>query len=232
LQPADYSVKPANAAPARIVTVDLVTRQTHEYVYLLDNPGTTSSAVSEITALSNDRFLVDERDGNVEPGAYKKLWVADLNGATDVGPAAAVPGATYDATHGGLLLGGRTIEGLAGKQDTATARATLAAAGVTVAGKSPSLDLGALVSGLDPTGGFFGHDKVEGVATPDGGRTLVISNDSDFGISGLAVTTPPFQLKAKILPNGAQDDGEYLVVDTTRTSDATSTATVRILVIA
>jgi hypothetical protein len=70
------------------------------------------------------------------------------------------------------------------------------------------------------------------VATTDGGRTLVVSNDSDFGISGLVSTTPPFQLKAKILPNGAQDDGDYLVVDTTRIGEATSTATVRILVIA
>ena len=73
---------------------------------------------------------------------------------------------------GGLLLNGRTVEGLVGKQDTATAQATLAASGVTVAAKSLSLDLGALVSGLDPTGGFFGHDKVEGVATTDGGRNL------------------------------------------------------------
>jgi hypothetical protein len=232
LQQADFTVKPANVAPVRIVTVDLKTRQTHEYVYLLDNPVTTSSAVSEITALSNTRFVVDERDGNVEPGAYKKLWVADLSGAIDVGPAAAVPGPAYDAAHGGLLVGGKTIEGLVGKQDTATARATLAAAGVTVASKSLDLDLGGLVSGLDPTGGFFGHDKVEGVATTDGGRTLVLSNDSDFGISGLVSTTPPFQLKAKILPDGAQDDGEYLIVDTTRITDATSTATVRILVIA
>lgn len=74
--------------------------------------------------------------------------------------------------------------------------------------------------------------KVEGVATTDGGRTLVISDDSEFGISGLVTTTPPFQLKAKILPNGTQDDGEYLVVDTRRLPAATSTATARILVIA
>jgi hypothetical protein len=48
----------------------------------------------------------------------------------------------------------------------------------------------------------------------------------------LVTTTPPFQLKAKILPNGTHDDGEYLVVDTSRLRAATSTATVRILVVA
>ena len=63
-------------------------------------------------------------------------------------------------------------------------------------------------------------------------KVIPLSNDSDFGISGLVSTTPPFQLKAKILPNGTQDDGEYLVVDTRRLPAATSTATVRILVIA
>ena len=40
LQQADFTVKPANVAPVRIVTVDLATRRTHECVYLLDNPAT------------------------------------------------------------------------------------------------------------------------------------------------------------------------------------------------
>jgi len=38
-------------------------------------------------------------------------------------------------------------------------------------------------------------------------------------------------LKAKIQPNGSQDDGEYLLVDTRRLPAAASTATVRILVL-
>jgi hypothetical protein len=86
------------------------------------------------------------------------------------------------------------------------------------------------VTGLDPSGGFFGHDKVEGVATTDGGRTIVVSNDSDFGVDGVTNDTPPFTLHAKILPNGAQDDGEYLVIDTTKLPAATRTATVTITV--
>jgi len=230
LQQPDVTVKPANVTTLRIVTYDLRTRATHEYVYLLDDPKENSGAVSEITALSGTTFLVDERDGHVEPGAYKKLFKIDLTGATDVGPHAAVPGATYDGTKGGLLLGGKTIDAYVGTDDTAASRADLARAGVTPVRKSLGLDLGALVTGLDPSGGFFGHDKVEGVATTDGGRTIVVGNDSDFGIDGVTGDAPPFRLHAKTLPDGSQDDGEYLLIDTRRLPAVTRTATVTIRV--
>jgi hypothetical protein len=169
--------------------------------------------VSEITALSSHTFLVDERDGNVEPGAYKKLWKIDLRGATDVGRASHVPGSTYDSAAGGLLVAGQTLDALVGASTTADASATLSAAGIRPASKSLFLDLGGFLTSIDPAGGFFGHDKIEGVAALDGGRRLVISNDSDFGIIGLTGDAPPFQLTPKILPNGQQDDGEFLVVD-------------------
>ena len=232
LQQPDVTAKPANITTLRIVTYDLRTRATHEYVYLLDDPKDNGGAVSEITALGGTRFLVDERDGHVEPGAYKKLFVVDLAGATDIGPRASVPGATYDAARGGLLLGGKSVDAYVGTHDTAQARADLAAAGVTPAGKSLGLDLGALLTRLDPTGGFFGHDKIEGVATADGGRTIVVSNDNDFGVDGVVNDTPPFRLHAKTLPNGAQDDGEYLAIDTAKLPAATRTATVTIRVTA
>jgi hypothetical protein len=234
LQQPDVTAKTANITTLRIVTYDLRTRATHEYIYLLDAPQTNSGAVSEITALSNTTFLVDERDGNFEPGAYKKLFKIDLTGATDVGPTSTVPGATYDAAKGGLLVGSgkQTIDAYVGSDDTAASQSALAAVGITPVKKSLDLDLGGLLTGLDPTGGFFGHDKIEGVATTDGGRTIVVSNDSDFGVDGITNDTPPFQLHAKILPNGQQDDGEYLAIDTTRLPAATSTATVRINVTA
>ncbi|WP_018637794.1 esterase-like activity of phytase family protein [Parafrankia elaeagni] len=230
----DLTPRPVTVPTLRVVTYNLRTRATHEYVYLLDDPLRNAGAVSEITAISNSRFLVTERDGNFEPGAFKKIFTIDLTGATDVGPKASVPGAVYTAGQGGLLLGtpGRTIEATVGSTDTATAAATLASFGIRPVGKTLDVDLAGLVSTLDPTGGFFGHDKVEGVATTDGGRTLVISNDNDFGIAGLTNTTPPFQLKPKILPNGQQDDGAFLVVDTTRLPAHTSTATVTITVTA
>lgn len=232
LQQPDVTAKPGNVTTLRIVTYDLRTRATHEYIYLLDDPKDNSGAVSEITALGGTRFLVDERDGGFEPDAYKKLFTIDLAGATDVGPSASVPGATYDAARGGLLVGGRSIDAYVGKDDTAQSRADLAKVGITPVRKSLGLDLGALLTRLDPSGGFFGHDKVEGVATTDGGRTIVVSNDNDFGVDGVTGDTPPFQLHAKTLPNGAQDDGEYLAIDTTRLPVATRTATVTIRVTA
>lgn len=231
LQQPDLTAKPGNVTTLRIVTYDLRTRATHEYLYLLDDPKANSGAVSEITALGGGRFLVDERDGGFEPGAYKKLFTIDLSGATDVGPSASVPGAAYDGAKGGLLVGGKTIDAYVGKDDTAASRADLAKAGITPVTKTLDVDLGALVTGLDPTGGFFGHDKVEGVATTDGGRTIVVSNDNDFGVDGVTNDAPPFTLHAKILPNGAQDDGEYLVIDTTKLPAATRTATVTVTVI-
>jgi hypothetical protein len=226
--------KPANVTTLRIVTYNLSTHAVHEYIYLLTDPKINGGAVSEITALSSTRFVVDERDGKFEPNAYKKLFAIDISGATDVGPNASVPGATYDGAHGGLLVGASQvpIDNYVGTDNTADATTALAGVGITPVSKSLDVDLGGLLTSLNPSGGFFGHDKVEGVATTDGGSTLVISNDSDFGIDGISSSTPtpPYQLHAKILPNGQQDDGEFLAIDTTRLSDATSTATVSLVV--
>ncbi|HKN52959.1 MAG TPA: esterase-like activity of phytase family protein [Amycolatopsis sp.] len=213
LQQPDLTKKPGNVTTLRIVTVDLATRATHEYLYLLDDPKDTSSAVSEITALSATTFLVDERDGKPQPGAFKKLYRIDLAGATDVG---------------GVLIDGKTIEAYVGTDNTAAAVKDLAAAGITPVSKALHLDLGALLTGLDPAGGFFGHDKIEGVATRDGGRTVLFSNDNDFGVDGVTNAAPPYALHPKLLPDGRQDDGEYLAVDTTKLPAATSTATVTI----
>jgi hypothetical protein len=89
------------------------------------------------------------------------------------------------------------------------------------------------VRSLSPNGDFFGHDHIEGLISRDGGNTLILANDSDFGIDGLAgepAATPPFQLKPKMLPNGTQDSGEILVVDTTKLPAATESVMVPIKV--
>jgi Esterase-like activity of phytase/Bacterial Ig domain len=224
------STKGTKVAITRIVTYNLRTHAIHEYLYTLDNPGTNGTANSEITALSNTTFLMDERDGNFPPNTYKKLYKIDLTGATDVGPASTVPGSVYDPAHG-LLIGGTSLEGLVGADSTATATAALAADGVTVVSKSLYLDMGGLLAALDPTGAFFGHDKVEGVTTLDNGRFVVISNDSDFGLGGVANATAPYTIVPKLNPvTGLQDDGQYLVIDMAKVPAATSTATVTITV--
>ncbi|MEU8896781.1 esterase-like activity of phytase family protein [Nocardia sp. NPDC048505] len=211
----------------RIVTVDLKTKAVKEFAYPLENPK-EKLAVSEITALSNTTFLVDERDGNKAPKANKKLWTIDIAGATDIGPQSTVPGAVYDPEQG-LLVEGKPLETWVGTVPTADGVAALRRAGITPVGKKLGLDLGGLVDALNPDGKFFAHDKIEGIATTDGGKTLYIANDSDFGLAG-AGNKPPFTLKPKTMPDGAQDSGEILAVDTTRLPAETETKTVTLTV--
>ncbi|HLK52562.1 MAG TPA: esterase-like activity of phytase family protein [Candidatus Angelobacter sp.] len=69
----------------RIEVIDLESGQTiHEFAYGL----TDGSGVSEITALNNHEFLVDERDGdgraNGDAAVVKEIFKIDLNGAVDV----------------------------------------------------------------------------------------------------------------------------------------------------
>jgi hypothetical protein len=214
----------------RIVSVNLATKAMKEYLYPLANPQDTKVAVSEITALSDTEFLIDERDGELQPGANKKIYIADISKATDVGPNATVPGATYRADAGGLQVEGKPIETVVGVTTDAAAIDKLKSLGITVASKTLKLDLGALLTELNNKGEFFGHDKIEGLATPDGGKTLVIANDSDFGVAGITSDTPPFKLKPKTLANGRQDSGEFLVVDTTKLPAKTQSKTVSIQV--
>ena len=54
------STKSFKVAVTRIITINLHSFQTKQYLYLLDNPATTGDANSEITALSSTKFLVDE----------------------------------------------------------------------------------------------------------------------------------------------------------------------------
>ncbi|MBN1173198.1 MAG: esterase-like activity of phytase family protein [Micromonosporaceae bacterium] len=212
----DQGTNPA-VTPVRVVTYHLRTGSTQEYLYLLDNPATNAGVVSEITALSSTRFVVIERDGLFPPTAVKRLWRIDLSGATDVGPLARVPGTTYRGDAGGLLIAGHTIEGLVGVQDTATATATLLAAGIRPVAKSLFLDLTSLLADLDPKSQVFSHDKVEGLVVLDRGRRVLLSNDSDFGLADLLADDQPYQLRAKLSPTtGHQDTGEFLLVDLAR----------------
>ena len=209
------STKASKVAVTRIITIDLRTFKTKQYLYALDDPATTGDANSEITALSNTTFLVDERDGNFEPGAHKTLYEVSLKGATDVSD---------------LTIDGKTPEAFVGTDGTSAAIAALTAAGVHVAAKQPYVQVGTLVTQLDPSGKLFGHDKVEGVATTNGGKTLYLSNDDDFGVDTIAVDPDGlWTVHQKVLPaTGQPDNGEILKVDTTKLPAVLKSTTVTI----
>ena len=220
--------RPRAVPLTRIVTIDLATRDAKMYLLPLADPQNTKVLVSEITALSATEFLIDERDTALAPEGNKKIYVADISQATDVGPASTVPGSSYDAAAGGLLVDGQPIEAYVGVTTDAEAVQKLQSADIEVVSKTLKLDLGGLLTELNPKGEFFGHDKVEGVVTPDGGQTLIISNDSDYGLVGIESDTAPFTLTPKTLANGAQDSGAFLVVDTTKLPPTTQTTTVSV----
>jgi len=68
----------------RIVTVDVATGAAHEYGYLL----TSGSGVSDVVALNDHEFLVDERDGkglgDGSNAKVKQVFKIDLAGAVDI----------------------------------------------------------------------------------------------------------------------------------------------------
>lgn len=134
----------------RIVTIDLPSGKTHQYAYLL----TTGSGASEIVALNDHEFLVDERDGkglgDASKAKVKQLFKIDLAGAVDISSMDGTTAATH-AVAKTLFL------------DLVTA---LTQNGFT-AGQIPSK-----IEGV-----AFGPDVKKGNTTL---HTLWIANDNDF----------------------------------------------------
>ncbi|MFY1621161.1 esterase-like activity of phytase family protein, partial [Micromonospora sp. WMMD736] len=105
---------PKGVPLTRIVTIDLDTRDSKVYLLPLADPQDSKVLVSEITALSDTEFLIDERDTALAPDGNKKIYIADISQATDVGPGSTVPGSRYDPAAGGLLVDGQPIETFVG----------------------------------------------------------------------------------------------------------------------
>jgi hypothetical protein len=155
----------ANSLVIRILTFDIASGATKQYVYMMEN--TTLQAVSEITAIDNNNFLVLERDGLFPTDAnratiFKKIYKISLSGATDIS----------DPANGanGKLFAGKTIEEL--KDAT-----TLAANGIVPVTKTLIADLMRDIPTLYP------HDKAEGLVIINS-TMIAVSNDDDFGITG------------------------------------------------
>lgn len=168
----------------RILTFDIASGDTKQYVYLMDRSNLQAS--SEIVAIANTTFLVLERDGEYGTEAtrstvIKKIYKIGLTSATDVS----------DPTNSssGKLVGGKTVEEL---KDAAT----LSTNGIRPVTKTLVADLMADVSPLYP------HDKAEGIAIINP-SLIAVCNDDDFGITtGLPLGT----YISKILPSSSTVD--------------------------
>ncbi len=154
-----------NSLVIRIVTFDIASGNTKEYVYMMDN--WNLQAVSEIAAIDNNNFLVLERDGQFPTDAnrntvFKKIFKISFTGATDIS----------DPANGanGKLFNGKTVEEL---KDAAT----LAANGIVPVTKTLVADLMKDIDVLYP------HDKAEGLVIINP-SLIAVSNDDDFGITG------------------------------------------------
>ena len=151
-----------DAPYTRIVKIDLETGATAQYVYPLTNIGTAKKpkypTVSEIVAINDHEFLVDERDGkglgDDSTAVYKRLYRIDLAGALDAS----------------LVIGAGALAPYAvAKTPFLDVVAALNAHGIA------SNDIPAKLEGL-----AFGPDVVVGGVTR---HTLFIANDNDFTAS-------------------------------------------------
>jgi hypothetical protein len=157
--------KPASKL-LRLVTIDIASAQvTHEYAYVL----TTGSGVSEILALNNHEFLVDERDGAGREGGnnltsnaavVKQVFKIDLNGANDISGLDGATAVTY-AVNKTLFLDIVHV--------------------LTANGLSATFDIPSKIEGL--TFGKDVHTKGKTI------HTLWVANDNDFVLS--TNDTPP-----------------------------------------
>jgi hypothetical protein len=148
-----------NGAFTRIIAIDVGTGATRQVAYQLTNIGTPSKpkypTVSDLVAVNDHEFLVDERDGkglgDGSTAVYKKVYHIDLTGAQDV-----------TGLVGEAALGARAI----GKTELLDIVSVLGAHGIDanhVPAKLEGLALGPDV-------------VIKGVAK----HTLFVANDNDF----------------------------------------------------
>jgi len=137
----------------RIVKIDVATGQTYEYAYLL----TTGSGVSEIVALNDHEFLVDERDGkglgDGSKAAVKQIFKIDLAGAEDV--------SSLDGTQAATKAVGKSL--------------FLDLVQVLTASGVAADQIPAKIEGL-----AFGDDVAPAQGSTQNLHTLWIANDNDF----------------------------------------------------
>lgn len=174
-----------NTTLTRIVSFDIATGQTKQYLYKQN--GGASDSVCDITAISSTEFLVIERDGNFgSQDGTKKVYRINIAGASDVN------GSDITAVDG-MKINNKALEQSTWDEITN--------AGIKPVSKILAVDLVAKLG--------YEHDKFEGIVYL-GNNKLAVFNDDDFGILDDGNGNP----KAKILPKtGKVDKGTMYVVD-------------------
>lgn len=199
-----------NSNLTRIVTVDVETGATRQYLYRQEANGHSNSEISTLTASS---YLVIERDqkfygrdgtgsGTGAGNIFKRVYKIDLAGATNIDTSnSALIAGHADITDGGdlgLLIQGKTLEQFI-KDNGAAGWTTLAGLGIVPVSKSLVVDA---VSELS-----YPHDKMEGLWVIDA-TTLGIINDDDFALE----PDGSGGVKQKVLHNGKVDGNMLYVV--------------------
>jgi len=152
----DKNVQKTSIA-VRILFYGINNGETREYIYLLES---TETAISEIVTLTNNTFLVLERDGKT-PGSdqniLKKIYKIDVTNATNV----------TSNQENGRMINGKTIEQLTKEE--------IIASGIVPVTKEEVFDIMSIPN--------YPHDKPEGIVVINN-KTIGIVNDDDFGVSG------------------------------------------------
>jgi hypothetical protein len=161
-----------NGVNDRFLVYDLTnpSQAPKQYMYQLDSKATP---ISELVAVNDHQFLVDERDGVSGAAGIKKLYEIDLNQAT------APTDLATSAYSGTTASNGLPASGVP--------------AGVTPFNKTLFANIGSILNSapaspfVPGTGGL--PDKIEGYAwgpdLPDGRHLLLATNDNDFAQQSL-----------------------------------------------
>ena len=150
----------------------------------------------------NTPFIVDERDGNFEPGATRSCARSTSRGATDIGPQATCPARTTTRRRAACWSAAEDAStryvgnGRHGRRDGTLARGAASRRWR----RSSYLDLGALLTHARPDRRLLRPRQGRGRRDAlDGGRTLVDQQRQRLRHRRRRRNTPPpFQLHAKI----------------------------------
>lgn len=185
----------------RIVTVNLTTGKTEQYLYRQEKAENSNSEISTLTA---NTFLVIERDGaflfggpdgesKAKPNAQKHVYRINLSTGTSLSSVAESSSVKRDDSHG-LMIDGLTLEQFVNKNGWQA----LAAKGINPVSKTLVVDMVKAVS--------YPHDKMEGLWVIDKDH-LGVLNDDDF-----ATWSTKGKLEQKHLDKNTVDSNRLYII--------------------